>query len=249
MSYNRFAYVYDQLMIDTPYDQWVEKVVRQAEKYQVQAKTILDVACGTGELSVWLAEAEFQVTGVDLSEDMLAVADAKAVERGLHVQFFQANMTEMEGFGAFDLITIFCDSLNYLQTEAEFVQTFQRVFDMLQPNGLFIFDVHSLFKINQIFKNQTFAINDEEVSYIWQCFEGEWPNSVEHDLSFFVLDEQSKKYDRFDELHFQRTFSNSQYEQWLIEAGFELLEVTADFTADQPQEDSERIFFTARKRK
>lgn len=249
MTYNRFAYVYDQLMIDTPYDQWVEKVVRQAEKYQVQAKTILDVACGTGELSVWLAEAEFQVTGVDLSEDMLAVADAKAVERGLHVQFFQANMTEMEGFGSFDLITIFCDSLNYLQTEAEFVQTFQRVYDLLEPNGLFIFDVHSLFKINQIFKNQTFAINDEEVSYIWQCFEGEWPNSVEHDLSFFVQDEQSKKYDRFDELHFQRTFSNSQYEQWLIEAGFELLEVTADFTEDQPQEDSERIFFTARKRK
>jgi ubiquinone/menaquinone biosynthesis C-methylase UbiE len=247
MTYNRFAYVYDQLMKDTPYDQWVEKVVRQAKKYQVQAKTILDVACGTGELSVWLAEAEFQVTGVDLSEDMLAVAHAKAVDRGLPIQFFQANMTEMEDFGVFDVITIFCDSLNYLQTEAEFVQTFQRVYELLQTNGLFIFDVHSLWKMNHIFKNQIFAINDEQISYIWQCFEGEWPNSVEHDLSFFVLDEQTNKYDRFDELHFQRTFSTHQFEQWLIDAGFEILEVTADFTEDKPKEDSERIFFTARK--
>ncbi|AGK54995.1 class I SAM-dependent DNA methyltransferase [Bacillus sp. 1NLA3E] len=247
MTYNRFAYLYDELMKDTPYDAWVEKVVSQAKKYQVQAHSILDVACGTGELSVWLAEAGFAVTGVDLSDDMLAVAHAKAADRGLSIHFFQQNMTEMEGFGQFDVITIFCDSLNYLQTEEEVIKTFQRVFEHLQPEGLFMFDVHSLFKMNEIFKGGNFSLNDEKISYIWQCFEGEWPNSVEHDLSFFVLDDTTGQYDRFDELHLQRTYSIDQYEQWLNEAGFQLLDVSADFSDNEPHKHSERIFFTAKK--
>lgn len=248
MTYNRFAYLYDELMRETPYDQWVEYVLRQNKKYQVQANDILDVACGTGELSVWLAEAGFNVSGIDLSEDMLAVAHTKATERGLSIKFFQQDMTEMEGFQPFDLITIFCDSLNYLQTEEDVQKTFSRVYEYLQPQGLFMFDVHSLFKMNEIFNNATFAWDEERISYIWQCYQGEYPNSVEHDLNFFVLDDETGLYERFDELHFQRTYSVEQYSKWLLNAGFELLEVSADFLDQAPVGDSERIFFTAKKR-
>jgi ubiquinone/menaquinone biosynthesis C-methylase UbiE len=249
MTYNRFAYLYDELMNDTPYDQWVEFVFRQSKKFQVGANTILDVACGTGELSVWLAEAGFKVSGVDLSEDMLAVAHAKASDRGLSIEFFQQNMTEMEGFDSFDIITIFCDSLNYLETKEDVKKTFQGVYEYLQDDGLFLFDVHSLYKMNEIFVNGTFVWNEEKISYIWQSYQGEWPNSVEHDLNFFVLDEGSGLYERFDELHFQRTYSVQQYTEWLEGAGFEVLDVCADFLDQVPKEDSERIFFTARKRK
>ncbi|MGJ7921442.1 class I SAM-dependent DNA methyltransferase [Neobacillus sp. LXY-4] len=248
MTYNRFAYLYDELMKETPYHQWVDFVVRQIEKYGVKAETILDVACGTGELSIWLAEAGFRVSGVDLSEDMLAVAQAKAAERGHAIQFFQQNMAELEGFDSLDVITIFCDSLNYLQSEEEVVKTFQHVFEHLHSNGLFMFDVHSIYKMNNIFRNGTFALNEEKISYIWQCYEGEWPNSVEHDLSFFVLEDQTGLYERFDELHFQRTYTIEQYKQWLQNAGFEVLEVSADFSDQSPEEHSERIFFTARKK-
>lgn len=248
MTYNRFAYLYDELMKETPYERWVEHVLTQTEKNLVQANNILDVACGTGELSVYLAEAGLHVTGVDLSEDMLAVAHAKAMERNLAIEFFQQNMTEMEGFNPFDVITIFCDSLNYLQTEEEVEKTFKCVYNQLQPDGLFMFDVHSLYKMNQIFKNATFALNEERISYIWQCYPGEWPNSVEHDLNFFVLDEQTGLYERFDELHLQRTYSIEQYTKWLENAGFELLEISADFSPEAPSNESERIFFTAKKK-
>jgi SAM-dependent methyltransferase len=248
MTYNRFAYVYDELMKETPYDAWVEKVVRQSEKYQVNTKNILDVACGTGELSARLAESGFQVTGVDLSEDMLAVAFAKSAEKGLPIKYFQQNMTEMEGLGTFDCITIFCDSLNYLETEEDVVNTFHRVHQHLEPNGLFLFDVHSLYKMNQIFANHTFALTEERISYIWQCFEGTRPNSVEHELSFFVLDDTSGQYARFDELHFQQTYSIEKFQEWLKDAGFHILEITADFEDHEPEEHSERIFFTTRKK-
>jgi 2-polyprenyl-3-methyl-5-hydroxy-6-metoxy-1,4-benzoquinol methylase len=80
MSYQQFAYLYDKLMKDAPYDEWVQFVKDRCTKYNVQGVRLLDLACGTGELSVRLAQEKFQVTGIDLSEDMLAVAQAKAVD-------------------------------------------------------------------------------------------------------------------------------------------------------------------------
>ncbi|EKN64386.1 CheR-type MCP methyltransferase [Neobacillus bataviensis LMG 21833] len=249
MSYGQFAYLYDELMLDAPYDGWVQFVKDILEKYGVKgAPTLLDLACGTGELSVRFAKEGYQVTGVDLSEDMLAVAQAKAEDLGVRIPFFQQNMADLDGHGQFDLIGIFCDSLNYLQTEEEVVSTFATVMEHLDDDGIFIFDIHSLFKMTQVFINQTFALNEEEVSYIWNSFPGEHPNSVEHELSFFVLDEQTQKYDRIDEVHFQRTYPVQQYSNWLEEAGFEVLEVSADFEHTAPLAHSERIFFVAKRK-
>jgi SAM-dependent methyltransferase len=247
MSYQQFAYLYDELMKDAPYDEWVQFVKDRCTKYNVQGVRLLDLACGTGELSVRLAQDKFQVTGIDLSEDMLAVAQAKAVDAGVKIPFFQQNMADLEGQREFDVIGIFCDSLNYLQTEQEVIATFSNAFEHLTGEGIFIFDVHSIYKISHLFINQTYAASEENVSYIWNSFPGDSPNSVEHELSFFVLDEQTGKYDRYDELHFQRTYSVQQYLNWLNEAGFEVLEVCADFEDPEPQTQSERIFFVAKK--
>ena len=249
MSYQQFAYLYDELMKDAPYEEWVEFVKDRCVKYHVKGTRLLDLACGTGELSVRLAQDGFQVTGVDLSEDMLAVAQAKAEEKGLRIPFFQQNMADLEGQAEFDVIGILCDSLNYLQTEEEVRATFSNVFQHLSNKGVFLFDVHSIYKIAHLFINQTYASSEENVSFIWNSFAGESLNSVEHELSFFVLDEQTDKYDRFDELHFQRTYTVQQYSNWLVEAGFEVLEVSADFENSAPHSQSERIFFVARKHK
>jgi SAM-dependent methyltransferase len=248
MSYEQFAYLYDELMKDAPYDQWVSYVQNILVKYDVKAGRLLDLACGTGELSVRFAQQGFDVTGIDLSEDMLSVAQAKAEEKGVKIPFFQQNMANLEGQELFDVIGIFCDSLNYLQSEDEVKSTFSNVHQHLQDNGVFIFDVHSLYKMNDVFLNQTFSLNEEEIAYIWTSFPGEYPNSVEHELSFFVLDNPTGKYDRIDELHIQRTYPIEQYITWLEAAGFQILEVGADFEHNQPIEHSERIFFVARKK-
>ncbi|MBV7505892.1 class I SAM-dependent methyltransferase [Bacillus sp. sid0103] len=249
MSYQQFAYLYDELMKDAPYDEWVQFVKDRCVKYNVASTRLLDLACGTGELSVRLARDGFQVTGIDLSEDMLAVAQAKAEEAGVRIPFFQQNMADLEGQGEFDVIGIFCDSFNYLQTEEEVISTFSTVYQHLANDGILIFDVHSIFKVAHLFINQTYASSEEEVSFIWNSFAGDSPNSVEHELSFFVLDERTGTYERFDELHFQRTYPVQQYSNWLIDAGFDLLEVSADFANVEPHSQSERIFFTARKYK
>lgn len=244
MSYERFAYLYDELMKDVPYEKWVELIQEQSEKHHIAGKKLLDLACGTGELSVRLANKGYEVTGVDLSDDMLTVAQNKASDASVTIQFLQQNMAELELIDTFDMIGIFCDSLNYLQTAEEVKQTFERVKQYLNRDGLFIFDVHSLFKMNEIFIDQTYTYDDEGICYIWNCFEGEFPDSVDHELTFFVED-KAGKYDRFDENHTQRTFSVETYQHWLAEAGFQILEMFGDFDeALHPQ--SERIFFVCK---
>ncbi|MDZ5470914.1 class I SAM-dependent methyltransferase (plasmid) [Bacillus sp. 31A1R] len=247
MTYGKFAYLYDDLMEEVPYDRWVEMVLKLKSKYNLKGDKLLDLACGTGELSVSLTGAGFDVIGVDLSGDMLAVANEKAENSGNQIPLYQQNMVELDVNTTFDIIGIFCDSLNYLQSEEEVIETFHKVLQHLDSGGLFIFDVHSVYKIMEVFMNQTFTHDQEDICYIWNCFQGEYPYSVEHELTFFVQDSNTNKYDRYDEFHSQRTFPVNQYQSWLSEAGFEFLEMTADFTDDSPTNDSERIFFVARK--
>lgn len=247
VTYERLAYVYDYLMNDVPYSKWLEFLKVQSDEFSSsKSLNVLDLACGTGELTVLLAENGFRVTGVDLSEDMLMVASEKAASAGVNISLFHQDMSTLEDLGLFDIVTIFCDSLNYLSSPEEVQATFRSVYDHLEPNGLFLFDVHSPYKMNELFINKTFAFADEEVSYIWDCFPGDFPHSVEHELSIFVLNEEGK-YERFNELHKQRTYDVEEYKSWLQEAGFSIQAITADFSNSAPNDKSERIFFTCSK--
>ncbi|ANB61735.1 class I SAM-dependent DNA methyltransferase [Anoxybacteroides amylolyticum] len=245
MTYESFAYWYDALMSEAPYDEWKAFVERKVRQYGgADAKRVVDVGCGTGELAVRLAKDGFFVTGVDLSENMLAVAQEKAERERVSVGLFQQNMTELD-VPPVDIVVIFCDSLNYLLTETDVMQTFRRVYTTLQEGGLFLFDVHSIYKM-ELFQGETFADSDESISYIWQCEPLDTPHTVAHELTFFVQTNRGL-YERYDESHVQRTFTQQQYEQWLADAGFTVLEVCADFTDSAPCDTSERIFFVAKK--
>jgi 2-polyprenyl-3-methyl-5-hydroxy-6-metoxy-1,4-benzoquinol methylase len=247
MNYKHFSLLYDQLMDEAPYDQWMEFLTTQVNNHYSEAKKVLDLACGTGEMSIRLFERGFDVVGVDLSEDMLSIAYQKATDKGFRIPFFRQNMSELTGLPSFDIVIIFCDSLNYLQTEQDVANTFTSVFQCLNQGGLLLFDVHSPYKMENVYPGATFAYNGDDISYIWNSYAGEYPLSVEHELTFFVLDEQSGKYERYDELHKQRTYPKSQYENWLKAAGFQILSITGDFTNEPVSETTERIFFTVKK--
>lgn len=245
MSYQHFALLYDELMMDAPYENWLQFIMKNITKYGNGGKRLLDLGCGTGTLSIPLSVQGYNVTGIDLSEEMLAIAQAKSTDAGVQIAYFQQDMRELEGFEPFDIIGVFCDSLNYLRTEQDVELTFKNIFDHLLPGGLFLFDVHSIYKMDNIFIGQSYCSNEEEISYIWNCFAGEQPHSVEHELTFFV--KENDLYYRYDEVHYQRTFIVDTYQQWLEKTGFELLAISADFTEEKPVENSERIFFIVRK--
>ena len=247
MNYAYFSFLYDELMNEAPYEEWLNFFDQQKYRYNPDGKQLLDLACGTGTLSIKLFEKGLTVTGVDLSADMLSIASQKAMDKGYTIPFYQQNMAKLDGLSGFDFVVSFCDSINYLKSENEVKSTFQSVYKALVPGGLFLFDVHSPYKIEKIYKNNSFCYNGEDISYIWMCFPGEFPLSIEHELTFFVRDESTQMYERYDELHEQRTFPLATYKKWLEACGFEILSVTGDFTNQSVGDTTERMFFTVRK--
>lgn len=246
MIYKDFASVYDRLMDDVPYDEWSQFLHQTFQRYGNGGNRLLDLACGTGEILCKLAQfGQYNLTGVDLSGEMLAVAHEKMINNGCHAFLVEQDMRDLSGFDKMDAIFINCDSLNYLLTEEDVIRTFQAVFNQLNENGLLVFDVHSVYKVEHVLKNAVFAENDEDVSYIWKCFAGPYPHSVIHELTFFVKDRSG--YVRFDEDHLQRTFPVSEYRNMLKKCGFVLIDITTGFFANTSIDQAERLFFVAKK--
>lgn len=241
-SYKEFAHIYDALMTDIPYDKYVEKVVSSVEN--VNGKSLLDIGCGTGVLSAKFAEQGFLVQAVDLSEEMLAIAADRFQKKGLSIPLFHVSMTELEGFEEIDVAVLSIDSLNYLEDEEQVLQTFHGIYGSLAEGGQLFFDVHSVYKMDELFLDGPFTYEDENVAYIWHTEPGENPHSVYHDLTFFMQN-KSGSYDRFEESHFQRSFAIDEYLSFLQQAGFSKIIVSADWTNESPAENSERIFFHA----
>ncbi|MCL1948481.1 MAG: class I SAM-dependent methyltransferase [Turicibacter sp.] len=241
MAYHAFSYYYDILMQDVPYYKWVAKT----KKHLPIGSHILDVGCGTGTLSLLLAKEGYQVTGVDLSEDMLALAHEKSIAAGIPINFVHQDMSRMTGFSGFDGAVIYVDSLNYLQKDTEVFQTFRQLYESLNEGGILIFDVHSLLKVTETFHDYLYADTDPALTYIWHVGVGRYPYSIIHELTFFKKTETG--YARFQEIHEQRTFAIEEYAGWLEDAGFSILEISADFLDGPVREDAERVIFVAKK--
>lgn len=241
-SYERFAEVYDELMTDIPYAQYVEWISRFAPA--TQYKNLLDIGCGTGTLACLLHEAGYNVTGIDLSEDMLSVASARMNANGISMPLYAMSMDELDGFDNLDVAIIPIDSINYVKEEANVFETLKRIYESLRDGGQLFFDVHSLFKMDSIFLDGPFTYDDGEITYVWHTEPGDFEHSVYHQMTFFVQTENGL-FERFDEEHFQRTFAIEQYEAWLTELGFTSVEVTSDWSDEAPHDESERIFIRA----
>lgn len=241
--YQRFAEIYDTLMTDISYDVYANWVSTYAPSEQFP--NVLDVGCGTGVLGMLLAQQGYAVRGLDVSEEMLAMAATRFSDAGFDVPLYCMSMHELIGFSELDVVTIAIDSLNYLIEEADVLETLQRIFNSLRQGGQLFFDVHSLFKMDTIFLDGPFTYDDGAITYVWHTEPGAFEHSVYHQMTFFVPSKQFALFERFDEEHYQRTFAVEQYINWLQMIGFSSVEVTADWTTNAPCDESERIFIRA----
>lgn len=243
MNYETFAAVYDSVMDDSLYPQWLDFTKRHLTE---NVQTILELACGTGDLAILLAQNNYQVTGLDLSNEMLTIADRKAFDADCQMQFLQGDMRDLKDVGAFDAVTCFSDSLCYLSDEPDMQLTFDEVFSVLNDGGTFIFDVHSVKQIEEGFKDYSFHDQTEEFAFLWDSYPGLVPHSVEHFLTFFVQ-ENGETFIRHDELHQERTYPVADFLRMLENAGFTKVEVFGDFTDEAPTKECKRVFFVAHK--
>lgn len=242
--YDRFAFIYDSLMSDIDYDKYAKWV--QASAPVSSGKRLVDIGCGTGVLSVQFAKAGYDVMGVDLSESMLTIAQSRSLEQGMNISYICQSMAELDGMDEVDVAVIAIDSINYLKTFEEVKQTLERIFEALTPDGQLFFDVHSLYKMDVVYPDGPFTYEDEQVAYIWHTEIGEDAHSIYHDITFFVQDELGY-YERFEESHYQRTFSLESYTHLLKQIGFSTVDVSTTVFDEQDEEEIERYFIHATK--
>ncbi|MEP9852084.1 class I SAM-dependent methyltransferase [Staphylococcus aureus] len=237
VQYEEMSLFYDQLTLDQPYESWLDIVNHFAEK----KTSILDIGCGTGSLTSLLTDFD-QITGMDLSVDMLSIA----IKKSNKVNWIEGDMTEFELNQQFDVITIFCDSLNYLSEKSEVSATFSHVFNHLSNEGVFMFDVHTPFKMETLFNNQSYIDESEKVYLGWEAVQGEEALSVWHDMSFFIKQDDNH-YDRFDESHYQRTYNKNDYIEMLNQVGFKQITTFVDFDINNNSDEGHRLFFIVKK--
>ncbi|MGT2624754.1 class I SAM-dependent DNA methyltransferase [Streptococcus thoraltensis] len=244
-NYETFASVYDAIMDDALYDLWTDFSLRHLPKSKHRNK-LLELACGTGIQSVRFSQAGFDVTGLDLSQEMLAIAEKRAKSAKEKIAFQQGNMLDLSKAGKYDFVTCYSDSICYMQDEVEVGDVFKQVYDCLKDDGVFIFDVHSTYQIDEIFPGYSYHENAEEFAMVWDSFEDEAPHSVVHELTFFIQDEDGR-FTRFDEVHEERTYEILTYDILLEQAGFKSFKLYADFEDKEPTKTSKRWFFVAQK--
>lgn len=246
MEYETFAFVYDEIMDDDLYDQWLAFT----ERHSQCKKNLLELACGTGILALKLAQAGFSVTGLDLSYEMLSVASERFNEaygeEENPIQLTQGDMMDLSEVGSYDIVTCYSDSLCYMKNALEVQQVFDEVYRILNEGGRFIFDVHSEYKIAEEFPNFSFHEETEDYAFLWDSYPDKEPLSIVHELSFYVRNEDGT-FTRYMEDHHERTYQLTHYLTMLENSGFHDVEVYADFTDEAPTDTSKRWFFVCQK--
>lgn len=272
-SYTGFAEVYDELMDDVPYEEWCKKIAETIDRYGISKRIkrddpeageacadgelsesarlesernlVVDLGCGTGTLTEMLYDCGFDMIGIDNSEDMLGIAMEKRQESGSEILYLNQDMRELELYSTVGTVVSVCDSLNYILEDEELEQVFGLVHNYLYPGGLFIFDFNTDYKYREIIGDGTIAENREDCSFIWENEYDEESGINEYDLTFYVKDE-SGKYERFEETHYQKGYTPEAIGKMLSEAGFGLIEMADSETEEEVSDKSQRIYVVAK---
>ncbi len=255
-AYGAIARVYDRLNAEIDYAAWADFVETCFAKYLAQKpELILDLACGTGSMTLELLRRGYDLIGVDASPDMLSVAWERADEQSLEgALFLLQDMRSFELYGTVGAITCCLDSINYLLSEGDVRTTFSTVHNYLDPDGLFLFDVNTPYKFKHIYGDNAYILEDEwtdedgsarSVYCGWQNHFDEETNLCTFDLSLFE-EREDGGYDRSDEMQTERCYTREQLEMILKETGFEILGCFGAWDFSQPKEECERYYFVAR---
>jgi len=237
-------------MIDINYSDWADYIEEIFKIYNLEPELIADLGCGTGSFCLEMADRGYNMIGVDISTEMLSRAMLKLESQGVEkekVLFLNQDMSRFELYGTVDIIVSLIDSINYITNRRELRSIISLVENYLNPGGLFIFDINSLYKFKEILSNNIFYSIDDEITYIWKNTFNRETKLCKFDLTFFVREENY--YKRFDEVHFERAYTEDELSEIIKHSGLELLEVYDGLSFRSPSKNSERLFFICKKHK
>lgn len=245
MAYETFAEFYDKLTSNAEYEKRAEYILGVLKKHNHPAGLTLDLACGTGTLTIMLKKKGVDIYGIDGSADMLSVALQKASDEDEQILFLRQKMQSLDLYGTIDTCVCTLDSVNHITDEKVLQKAFERVSLFMNPEGIFLFDVNTPYKHKNVLSDNAFVFDTDEVYCVWQNTPaGE--NLTDITLDFFIP--EGDTYFRATENFRERAYTLEELESMLTKAGFALEAVYGDLTFSAPKEDEERLQIVARKK-
>lgn len=255
-GYGDFAYFYDELTSNAEYEKRCDYICSLLNEAGKSSGILLDLACGTGTLSLMLKDRGYEVIGVDASEDMLTVAQEKKCEVGdTETIFLCQKMQELDLFGTIDAAVCTLDSINHVTDEEDVKEIFRRVSLFMNDSAVFVFDVNTPYKHEHILGNNTFVYDLDDVFCVWQNTFIKESCTTEISLDIFEKlnadysenGEDGECYSRYSEQFSERGYDLEKLKSYLEEVKFEVLGVYDEFTKDNVTDKTGRAVFVCRK--
>ena len=243
--YEALAGCYDALTGDVQYEKRAAYLMRLLRRAKRKVETVLDLACGTGTMTCLLAEQGYDMIGVDLSEDMLAEAMNKAfdLEEERRPLLLQQSMTKLRLYAPVDAVVCCLDSLNYLTSPKAVQSTFRRVYDNLHSGGIFVFDVNTVYKFEQL-DGQVFLDESDDSYCVWRAAYSRRSRTITYGMDLF-RQRRDGAWRRTLEEHRERAYTREELTAWLSDAGFTDIRFFGDLSRSEPKEEELRMYVSA----
>ncbi|MEH2948543.1 methyltransferase domain-containing protein [Sporofaciens sp. JLR.KK001] len=241
-AYTSFAEVYDIFMDNIPYEEWADYLDEMLKEYHIPNNMVLELGCGTGNMTELLASKGYDMIGVDNSEVMLEIAMEKRQKSGHDILYLLQDMQAFELYGTVGGIVSVCDSINYVTDEKELKEVFSLVNNYLDPRGIFVFDFNTEYKYRELLGDRVIAEEREECSFIWDNYYNPEDKMNEYQLTLFVQSNEDKDlYRRYQEVHYQRAYTLEKIKTLIEKAGLRYVAAYDAYTKKAPMYTSGRI--------
>lgn len=241
MNNYEFSEIYDILMKEVSYNKWSEFIHKRLDG----KKDILEIGCGTGEITKRLGEKNYKITAVEPSENMLVKAYEK-LRKIPNIRIMKGDGRSIQMDKKFDAVVSACDVVNYMLKDKDLEDFIVNSWNLLKEDGMIIFDISSYNKLKNILGNNTFVSEEEGIFYVWENNFVEEKDISEMTLNFFIKDGDS--YKRITEVQSQRAFKVEKVKEVLEEKGFKDVKIYEDYRDKNIDDESERIVFTGVRR-
>ena len=246
-GYSVFAQYYDELTRNVRYAERAEYFLALLKRLEHAPGLTLDLACGTGSLTLELFCRGVDIYGVDASVAMLSQAREKCMNVGADILFLCQKMQSIDLYGTVDTVICSLDSINHLKDEQEVQQVFSKVSFFMNPGGVFLFDLNTLYKHEMVLGNNVFVYDMENVYCVWQNHYV--PASARVDIHLAFFERNGKLYSRSSEHFSERTYPLEKISACLEKAGFSSISIFDEMSFESPKIDSQRVVFAAKKKR
>lgn len=243
-AYEALARAYDALTWDVNYARRADYIEKLFRRSRIPVHTVLDLACGTGEMTALLTERGYELIAVDGSPEMLARAREKAAGlAGEPPLFLNQEMPRLDLYDTVDAAICCLDSLNYLTSAKDVRRTFERLHLFISPGGLLVFDISTIEKFAAL-DGQVFLDETEDFYCVWRTEYDKRSRICSYWLDLFTRC-PGGEWTRSNEEHHQRGYTVDELRAWLMEAGFTRVRTFGDCRMTAPKENAQRIYFAA----